>query len=483
VAGATAAHGRGRRWQPSRTPALVAGSRPLLSSDSLVLAAALALGGAMVAGMALDAGPVVTLAAYLAILAGVVSPGIGLATLVFMATLKSPAMVPAPGFNSILVAAILLGCIYRLPIDRPQMRIGLPFLFLLGYVLYVAVQQLPEMASGYTGDEGHLVGYQFFQLLTGFGAVVAAALVLARRNPYPFVVAGLSSAVVAALLAAVTFDNPSAGAPFAGLVATVDAGTRAVGPFGNPNYFGLLEAMALGTAVGCMSITSGRLRLGLAAISIALGVGLVLSLSRGAAVALLAGLACLAFARNRMLGVTVVAIGLLVAVVVYPLFVEWRLSYTNGYASTNALAILAESDQGRLGAILAGPMLFLSSPLFGIGWGHYSFGSAQISGSGIPIAAHNWYVNTLAEEGAVGITLWMLLLVALAFGLRSRPSPAREIGFAALGAFAVGSLFLEPPTSFQVCGLPIVIVVAALVSNWSPAARSEPPGTSPRGAG
>lgn len=482
---ATAVGTSGRAASPSRASPVA----PLLHPDKdlRVVVPALAIGGVILVGMGWGIAPLATVGALAAIAASLVAPAVGLATIAFMGPLQPPLVIPSPGFNAILVGAVILGCIYRLPIDRPRIRLTAPMLPLLGFVLYVAVQQTPEMATGYAGDQGHLVAYEFGQLITGFGAVVAAAYILSQRSPFPFLAVGLASAVVAALLAIATSVNPAVGPPIAGLLAHATIDQRAVGSFYNPNYFGVFEAIAITTAAGWMLGTrSTRLRLALLATCVVLGVALMLSLSRTAMITCAAGLGFLALSRSRPRNGVVIAAGLLVGVIVlFPIFVNWRLSATFGASSADAYAELAQSDQGRLSGVLAGPQLFLSSPVFGIGWANYFAMSSRFAG--VSIAAHNWYMNVLAQEGTVGIVLWLLLLVLVVIALRSRPTFPRSTGLGVLGAYAVGSLFLEAPISFQTSALPILVIVAALASDWTqrPEASRSPGGeeaTAPSGA-
>jgi O-antigen ligase len=156
------------------------------------------------------------------------------------------------------------------------------------------------------------------------------------------------------------------------------------------------------------------------------------------------------------------------ALVVYPAFVEWRLVNLTGSASAAAFEVMARSDEGRLAGVLAGLPLFLSSPIVGVGFGQYLAASVEVFGSQAVLGAHNWYVYVLAEQGVVGITLWLIVLVAVVAELRNRPSAPRRVGFAVFSSLAVASLFLEAPTSFQTVALPSLFLVAALVSDWGP---------------
>jgi O-antigen ligase len=108
--------------------------------------------------------------------------------------------------------------------------------------------------------------------------------------------------------------------------------------------------------------------------------------------------------------------------------------------------------------------LFLSSPLVGVGFGHYFAVAGQIPG--VTASAHNWYTYVLGEQGLVGTLLFGSLLVTLALKLRSLPSTARSLGLSVLAAFAAACLFLEIPTSFQTFGIPAIALVAALAADW-----------------
>jgi O-antigen ligase len=324
---------------------------------------------------------------------------------------------------------------------------------------------------------GYLSYSVFRELLTGFATVLVAAYVLPRHSPFPFLAIVLGSATLAAVLAILTVNSSVVGPPIAGLLTHASDANRGIGPFGNPNYFGAFEAIAVVTAVGLMLGTRSRLlRWVLLVASVVLGIGVALSLSRAAILALVAGLACLAFSRARARIAVAIAAGLIAAgVVLFPIFLDWRLSITNGSDSAASYAALSQSDAARQGAVLAGPQLFLTSPLFGIGWGHYSEMSPQFTGPGNSIVAHNWYVSVLAEQGIVGIVLTTMLLVALVAALRTRPRFPRSVGFGALGAYAVGALYLEAPTSFETSVLPILVIVAALASDWSTPTWAGPP--------
>jgi hypothetical protein len=77
----------------------------------------------------------------------------------------------------------------------------------------------------------------------------------------------------------------------------------------------------------------------------------------------------------------------------------------------------------------------------------------------------------LAEQGLLGVVLWVLMLVSVATWLRSRPPQPRTIGIAMLGGLIIGCMFLSPPVSLQTSVLPAIVLTAALVGNWSGGSR------------
>ena len=456
--------------------------------DGRLLVAGLVISGAIVVGMFLESTTLMVVATFAAFVAAILSPPLGLIVLAVMGPLKPPPSIPAPGFDTVLVAAILLGCVYRLPATRTRLHVSPALLLLLAFVLYAFVQQLPDMATGYADVRSHDVGYLFFQLLTGLGAVVVAGFVLRGRSPYPFFVALLLSATLAAVLGIATTDGMPV-ARLANLMPPSDVASRATGPFGNPNSYGQLLAYGSVLAVGWFA--SGRSLLLRTGLLVTVGImvyAVSFSLSRGAVATLLAGLVALAFARSRAMGFAAVTAALVLVIVGYPLFVDWRLTTEAGSASSAAAAQLAASDAGRLGAVAAAPALLATSPIFGIGFGQYKYFSGLVTNQGAGLVAHNWYGTVLAEQGLLGIVIWLLMLVTVAMWLRSRPARPRSIGFAMFGAVIVGCLFLEPPTSFQTSVLPTIVLVASLVGDWgggagSPSAEGQhaPVGPDPRG--
>ena len=208
-------------------------------------------------GILIGSTPLTMIAIVCSLAASLVVPELGLMTLALVAPLLSRPLLPAPGYPLILAVAILLGCLYRLPVERPQVRMSRSLVVGLAFILFVFVRQIQSLVAGYATVDDHLVGSLMTKLLTGIVVAIDAALLLRRRNVYPIVIVLLISAVTTAVVALTTSNADPQGilknlvAPF------TDAPSRPSGSFGGPNEFGLFIAAALFLGVGWL-LTSAR---------------------------------------------------------------------------------------------------------------------------------------------------------------------------------------------------------------------------------
>jgi O-antigen ligase len=417
----------------------------------------------LIVSIIIGSGSLTLLMALCSIGAALVFPELGLMTLAVAAPLLSRPILPAPGYPIALVGAAFLGCLYRLPIERPKLRVSPAMLVALAFLLYVIVRQAPQLLAGYSSVDDHWTGSLMTKLLTGMFVVLDTALILRHRSVYPLIAALIVSGVATAMVAITTSSLDPQGILAALVAPSTDAPSRPSGSFGDPNEYGLFLSSVAVLCVGWLVSFTGRrlLRLLLVAALAVLAIGLGVSMSRTATISLLAGLVALAFARSWRAGAVATVGAIAIGVVIYPLLIDARVTASFGSVTSFGTSALAQSDQGRLARVLAGPALFISSPIFGVGLGGYQV----LTGD----ASHNYYMTLLAEEGLVGSVLWGLVLVSVAYALRHRPPIARSIGYASFVVFLMGSMFLDPPHEDQMSVLMAAAVVAALVGDWGDA--------------
>jgi O-antigen ligase len=419
--------------------------------------------------MALGSSPITLIAALAAFVVAILWPMAGLVIVAFTAPLVPPDVIPSPGFDTVLVGALLFGSLLRLPIERPRFAPSPALMLIVAFALFVFAQQLPEMLGGWTEGSSEAAGYAFLEIATGTGAIVAAALILRHQRPVPVLAALLAAAGFAAVLAVLVGGDPTA-APSAlrNLLGRSEDVGRATGPFVNPNYFGAFMSMALVLTAGLLLVQRSRAALlSLLAIVPVLGAGLVLSMSRGAFATLLAGLTALIFARSPRHGVILAAAGVLAVLIIYPVFIDWRLSNEQqGRTTTAAYLNQAESDDARFGVVATVVSSVARAPVFGVGPGQFVERSAELDPGGRGLETHNWYLRVLAEQGAVGFVMWSALLLLTGLAILARPPGPKVVGAGLFGSFVVASLFLQPPASYQFSALPLLVLVACLVADW-----------------
>ena len=223
--------------------------------------------------------------------------------------------------------------------------------------------------------------------------------------------------------------------------------------FFDPNIYGrFLAVVMLGLAGVLLWERRGR-TLALAGLGLAvLWAGLVLTLSQSSFAALLAGLAVLAGLRWNPRRATIGAGGLVVAAVVVVLAAPGLTGLDLSSAEK-----ANDSTSGRYGLIEGGVELAADEPLFG--WGSGGFAreyrrQEDASSERAASASHTIPVTVAAEQGLVGLAVYLALLAAALTRLLrgASHSLARAVVAAAFCALLVHTFayaaFLEDPLSW-----------------------------------
>ncbi len=243
--------------------------------------------------------------------------------------------------------------------------------------------------------------------------------------------------------------------------------------FFDPNIYGRFLAMVmLGVATVVLWTKRTRDVLAGAAVLALLWAGLVLSFSQSSFAALLVGLAVLAALRWSVKW-TLAAVGLAVAIGVgIVLLAPGAINLDLGSSKSADRA-----TSGRIDLIEGGGHLFQDRPVHG--WGSGSFAEVfrreeNVSPDRATTASHTIPVTVAAEQGVIGLAVYLALLVAALarlFGHAVRSSPLRAFVAAAFVALLAHTMlyaaFLEDPITWAL--LAIGIALAA-----SPSARQAP---------
>lgn len=205
-----------------------------------------------------------------------------------------------------------------------------------------------------------------------------------------------------------------------------DTSLRVYGTFGQPNpYAGYLN-IPLSIALALVFLGSNwrtRILAGLATILI--GGASYLTQSRGAQIALTVAVALILIVgipRLRrpisLLGITLLCLleaffaGIIPTYILAPVFQKLGLVQIS-FLTPNAVDY---STAERLAHWIAGIRMFLAHPLTGVGIGNYPDAYSQYYISIFLNSlghAHNYYINIAAETGAIGLTAFLLFLMAV----------------------------------------------------------------------
>ncbi len=237
---------------------------------------------------------------------------------------------------------------------------------------------------------------------------------------------------------------------------------RAHGTFGQPNPYGGYLALVLPIAVA-IALLAPRpsLRLVGWGIALAIGCGILLSLSRGAWLGTLAALSLvwlLESQRNRLRAIALAYAGLTASLIVLVLGVvpEAILSrVTDLYVyGTRLLQELRAGPNPDNWAILervsqwyAGWQMFAENPYLGVGIGNYPKAYAVYALPGWPTGvghAHNYYLNLAAEGGLLTFSVFLFFLVvvwrlAVRASRRSPDAWGRVLALGLMGSVAAFS--------------------------------------------
>jgi O-antigen ligase len=242
--------------------------------------------------------------------------------------------------------------------------------------------------------------------------------------------------------------------------------------FFDPNIYGrFLALITVALATLMLWSRTNRVVLGLAAVMALLWAGLVLSFSQSSIAALLVGLAVLAAVRWRAKPVMALVAAVLVVAVVVVIAAPSSI-HLQGHSAKS----LNHATSGRVNLMKGGLRMFADRPVYGYGSGSFAErfrAREKKSEAQAASASHTIPITVAAEQGVIGLAVYVFLLVAsfqLLFGgllaLRGPgPPTARQLGrmvvAAAFSALAFHTLlyadFLEDPLTWTLLGLGIAL--------------------------
>lgn len=351
---------------------------------------------------------------------------------------------PIPGMNALNIVLFSVFGVYalqRVGRRQPIFRKGsvgpaLTAFFVLAAISIVRGAAFP---TGYTYDAADAIQVLFRSFVVTTPYMIALAMVRgesARRRVAWAVVLGLVAESV------VTISLGRNG-----------SGMRAIGSIGQSNDLGTFLAIytvfALALTLGTRNLFAKLLLL---AASMAGAFGVMLSLSRGAMLSVVAGYLYISLRGSKVLSVIVLA-ALLTAPMWAPDYVIDRVLESRQVEEGVDQATLDMSAEARMQTWRTIMEIVSSHPLDGVGWVGISYVLPDLGNAlgleEVKDSAHNTYLRMLGELGVLGVLFFAWMLIA-SFKVgedlfRARPSPFdRSLGLgvsAAVLAMAVSCAF------------------------------------------
>jgi len=387
----------------------------------------------------------------------------------------------------VLVPLLVFGVLIYGALTRGVDRRPLPAVF-AGIVMLVTA----ALISTFQALEPSRAVTDVFLLITGASLFLAVLNICHKREQLLVVVGGALIALLIASTQGVVqhFIGDTSGGGFAASAAEETVG-RVQGSFGHPNeYAGFLAVLIpFALAVAFTRELPRGLRL-LAGVAAAVAVpAIIYSYARGAMAALVIGaLFWLLILRPKLAVVFAVVVGVgVLAFAPSTLKERFQADSTEG-----DVALRADVAQTALD-------IYAEHPLWGVGVDNFQVAYAERSATEsasqrrlfhneqvlIPPAAPSQYLNTLTEQGLIGVTALAVFLV-LALGTAYRASRGRDPAVKGLGlgigmALATLAVYSLLEISFQEVVVLVVFTLLAVAATAESAFGSARTERAPRG--
>lgn len=417
--------------------------------------------------------------AWAAVGLALAAPTAAVSMLATVVVLREPYGLNPLHFHAMVVAAAAFSALFRFGIRAVagERLVARPAFLAVGAYAGLSVLQFVSVSFQVPRDRGLFAQGTLTEVVSGLILVLLVAVLYTPRSRGYLVAAMVPGIVLAAGLAILSLSPELVGAlPIKGWLPAQDISARGTGLFRNPNYLG--QAMAMGFILVARSRSMslpGPLTRWAPLLASVIALGLIVSFSRGALIAVAAGVVVLYAVRGRRALGLAGAAAVVFVVIGYQVVLAVRHVLTFGAHIDLSGAAQAASDEARLSVYIAGVKLFLQHPLLGVGYAQFHYASVRYLDQNAVTYPHNVFLGVAAEQGIPGITLMLAMVIALAVELWRIRDPFAITGLATLAAFVAGSLLADNLSSLQTVGMLWIALGAALASRPTPRPVVAPP--------
>ena len=392
--------------------------------------------------------------------AALISPTTGLVILVATAPFFEPHSVTrALGMRDVLVGVLGIAVALRLVVGGWRQLPRSPALALGGLVAAITAVGVAHTARDFGPELGMHVSQEWLDTVGGAMILLMVGAWVARAGEARQLIVAAIACAVASVLSLIELAQPGAvsNGPFGWIGFWKDFGARVAGIIPAPNAVATMLLIPATATLAAIGHFHGRRRVAAVVVAVPLVAGAVLTLSRTAFGGLYLAAVVFIARRRRLVALVVLVIGLVLAAVSLPLFIEFRANRAGIFVTQSPLEWIVGADQARLDAWAAGVRMWLDSPIVGHGFLSYktladSFGDPRLG------SPHNEVLRLFAEEGLIGGIIMIAFVGSVLRELaRRRDWIGAGILAGAIG-YWLGAMFNNPLLFIQVSAMAFVFV-------------------------
>jgi O-antigen ligase len=406
-----------------------------------------------------------------------VSPTSGLVILVATSPFFEPVSVSrALGMRHLLVAALGFSVALRVAVGGWRQLPRSPALIMGGIVAAITAAGVAHTIKDFDSDFGMHAAQMWLATIGGAMILLFVAAWVARRGVVRPLVAAALACALASVLCLVELVRPGliSQGPLGWIGFWKDFGFRVSGIIPAPNAIATMLIVPATVALAAIGQFHGRRRVAAATVALPLVVASVLTLSRSAIGALYLALVRFIALRRRRTALIALGIGIVLAVVSLPLFIQFRAHQAGLVLTQSPIEWLIGADEARVTAWVAAIRMWEASPIVGHGFLSYkvladSFGDVRLG------SPHNEVLRLFAEEGLVGGIAIVVFIACLFRELARRPGwigaglLAGAVGYWLAAMFNNPLLFIQvSATAFVYAGFGLTAPISEEVAGTNP---------------
>jgi O-antigen ligase len=409
-----------------------------------------------------------------------VSPTSGLVLLVATAPFFEPVMLTrALGLRHILVAALGVSVALRLAAGGWRQLPRSPTLILGIVVALITIGGVAHTLRDFDPEFGTHAAQTWITNIGGAMILLIVGAWVARRGEArPLVVAAIACAV-ASVLSLMELFHP--GLISNGAVSWIgfwkDFGARVTGIIPAPNAVATMLIVPATVSLAAVVQFHGRRRLAAMVVAIPIAAAAILTLSRSAIAALYITAVLFIARRRRRTAWIVLVVGIVLAVVSVPLFIQFRAAQQGVFETRTPIDWILGADEARITAWGAAIRMWADSPIIGHGFLAYkqladAFGDTRLG------SPHNEVLRLFAEEGLIGGIALIAFILVLFRELSRRPGWIGSGLLAGAIGYWLAAMFNNPLLFIQVSAMAFVFFGYGLAAPV-PAEAAIPPTATP----